>query len=350
MVSPIDIQITKPLDLRSPSQQAQIHIGTPPVCYILDIDTGSSTSWFRGNIGSYLTISSSATHSESQEERIGFCDGDTVNLDLVRDTITLDPTTSTFELELGIAPVAAVFHTRGTGADGILALGLGGEYPERSLIRRLKEAGSIDHGAFSLVGWHQHSRSANWDSGELKHEAETQKNASIALIGRLVLGTSVNAIPTNKAAWFPLIDLSRWEISLDNFAIKKKYLPFGAQLQRALFDSGTSFMVTTAVNLELLRMALCMKEAPKQRPDGSLVLIVEKSSLLGSSFFFGGFEVILTIDDLIIGNVIDGKGILSIIGLPNLKPGQWILGTQFLANITTHFDLDGKRIGIERHP
>jgi cathepsin D len=158
--------------------------------------------------------------------------------------------------------------------------------------------------------------------------------------GQLVL--SPNLQNAHDITWCPLIQPTSWTIELDTIMLNGDLILTG---QTALIDTGTSFIVTTEANMSAMQKIMpgsrLLRSGVNQK-----MLVACVTDVKGLAFVIQNKVFTISDDDLYMGNVVDGRGVLCVIAIDGLPEGHWILGCRLLSHTTVHFDMSHHRVGL----
>lgn len=239
---------------------------------------------------------------------------------------------------------------------GLMGVGLG-ERVERSLLGLLKGEGKVGWGGFWLVG--EEVRARGVGVGGLGEEekgvgegfVEPMRRRGELLVG---CGDVEMAGPDGSGMqiqWLPSVrpagvaGRGDWRVRLDAVMLDGKKI---FEHQTACFDSGASFVHTSHANLVQLCSSIGHGAKLVGKPP-KVVFPLDRVKSLG--FFIGDHKVMLDVEDLYIGKVVDGFAVMSIMqGCARAEENSedWTLGGVFLDKVITIFDVKGCRLGISR--
>lgn len=134
----------------------QIHVGTNPAPFYVDLDTGSSLIWLKANVGkadtgiddqNVYTPAKSFTAKDLQRQRqISYGDGARILCQLFNDSVSAGGLIAEQQL-LGAAPEENIRNeNRSKRANGLLGLGFAKN--TLNLVETLKVQGRVKHASF----------------------------------------------------------------------------------------------------------------------------------------------------------------------------------------------------------
>ena len=340
-----------------PHKHAQIHLGTPPVPFYVDLDTGSSLLWLQSVLSPkedppipdqsvYHPARSTTSTSLNDRTTVTYADGSNLIASLYSDTVRIGNLTATSQT-LGAAATHEIHDTfRNSKSNGIMGLG---DFGRKNIVQTLKLQGRIKHASIALVGPRNDPKLAD----RIDREKILQPR------GHLVVGSVDRTFYTGEIAWCStefLRNQERWLVKLDEVRINRKTV---VRNQLAMIDTGTAYIVVSQPNFATVKAAIPGAEDITEKKDSAMFSFPE-AELSSVEFVFGGRSMELRRQDFGLGGIRvgDNRMCSSIVGIPGQKWREvfrgmeqvWIIGGIiggiFLDNIVTVFDFEKRRIGF----
>lgn len=281
----------------------------------------------------------------NQSQEVNYGDGSSVRASIFVDNVGVGNLLAT-DQKLGAVGSSDLSKDAIKGkSNGLIGLGFVKEETV-GFIQNLQKQGAIRYASISLVGPRN-------DPGEA---AKIDKTQTMEPRGELIIGSVADKYYTGEIAWcqqirnFDQAVLDRWIVKLDAVLLNGTEI-IELQDQYALIDTGTSYIVTSPVNMTTFRHKI-----PGARPTSKQYMwAYPKSSITSVSFKLGGRTIELHPSDFSLGDLDpDSKGVVralsSICTLPDNKwpfPNNlWILGGIFIDNVVTIFDFGERKVGF----
>jgi len=304
-----------------------ISVGTPPVSFTVDFDTGSSDLFLPSpscdsscsGHKSYDPNASSTAHDLSKTFSLAFGDGSTVDGEQFTDVVSIAGLTAKSQT-LGAATKYSSGFTRDQfPADGLLGLAFQSisKYNAPPTFQTLISEGVMTSQVFGL------------------------KLASSG--SELFLGGTNNAHFTGDFTWVSLASESFWQASFDSISVN------GAPVvgsTSAIFDSGTTKIIGDTADIAKLFEAINGAQSASQFGEGAYTIPCTLNTPI--SINVGGKEISISPASFNLGPVSKDSD-LCMAGASadaTLSGGFWVLGDVFLQNVYTAWDVGGSRIGF----
>ncbi|KAI5814855.1 aspartic peptidase domain-containing protein [Pyronema omphalodes] len=332
----------------------QLSIGSPPLPFFLDLDTGSSLLWLQSHLSSSdppianqqiynPTFSSSSNPSpKNRWTQVHYGDGTSLTATMYYDTVSLGGLRAEGFL-FGAVPTSGLrSEFLGGKSNGIL--GLAPADGKGNLVGVLKRQGRIRRAWLALIGCREDPKlMMGKDMGRLLQPR-----------GRLVVGDLRRDMYRGDIAWCPVVKMGgveRWLVKMGEVRINGKTV-FRDQL--ALVDTGTAYIAVSGKVFEGVKDAI---PGARDLEDRRGMFSFPEEELEGIGFCFGGREMKMMKQDFGLGGTKEeGRMVSSIISVPpredrdDFFAGEmenvWIIGGIFLDNVVTVFDFDLKRVGF----
>ncbi|KAF5387855.1 hypothetical protein D9615_000169 [Tricholomella constricta] len=302
-----------------------VSVGTPPVSFTVDFDTGSSDFFLPGRLCQvnceghevYDTDASSTATSLDQTFRVAFADGSTVQGDQFTDTVTISNLTAEKQTVGAATRYSTGFAIDEFPPDGLLGMA----FPEISVF-----------GANPYF----HTLAAQ------NTITTTQFAFKLAECGsELFLGGVNRDLFTGSLTSAPLVQTGFWQVDVD--AVNVNGTATSTKLS-AIIDTGTTLILG-----DFNSVARLYDEIPGAK---------DASNTIGAGFFTypcdATSEVSLTFSDrsfvisqetFNLGHVAVGS-LDCVGGIAATDNDLWIIGDVFLQNVYTVFDVGNKSVGF----
>ncbi|EJD01580.1 acid protease [Fomitiporia mediterranea MF3/22] len=306
--------------------QGSVSVGTPPVEYIVDFDTGSSDFFLPGSdCGSscsghtlYDPSKSSTAQDADQQFQLGFGNGAQVVGEQFTDTVTLGSLTAT-DQRLGAATqYSAALESSEFSPDGLLGMAFESisQFNSPPVFQTLVTQGQADSGEFGFT---------------------LLNNGSEIFLG----GVDTSKF-SGDLTYTDVTQEGFWEINIDSVNVGSK--PVTSNLD-AIVDTGTSLVIGDSESVESIYEAI-PGAADASQTVGQGFFTVPCNSDPSTALSIGGGQFTISADTFNLGQV-DETGQDCVGGIiADDSQGFWILGDVFLSNVYTSFDLDNGRVGF----
>jgi len=306
-----------------------ISVGTPPVDYTVDFDTGSSDLFLPGpnctkNCDGhqvYNPSNSSTAIPLSTSFQLSYGDGSSVSGLQFSDTVSIAGLNATNQT-LGAANIYSDgFNITNFIPDGLMGMGFQSisVYNSPPVFQTLVGSGAAAQPvfAFKLAG-----------------------NGSELFIG----GTNP-AMYTGDFTYVNLTEQGYWQVDMDGVSVGST-MAMGST--SSIIDTGTTLIVGDAEGVKSIYQAIPgSKDAKSTVGDGFWTIPCDSFNNTTVSLAFGGKSFPLSADTWNLGAVSDGSsdcigGIVS----GDVDSSGWIIGDVFLQNVYAAFDFGNTRVGF----
>ncbi|KAF8247711.1 acid protease [Wilcoxina mikolae CBS 423.85] len=324
----------------------QLHLGTPPVPFLLSLDTGSTLLWLQSLLSPtdtpipsqplYTPSLSTTSKNLFSKTSVSYGDGSSLIASLFTDTFLLGGLTASAQVFGAAAEHNIRDSFRGGKSHGILGLGFGGE---RNIVQTLREQGGIGSALWALVG----------PRNDPKLAEKIDREKTMQPRGWLLVGEVGREWYTGEISWCPKVSGERWIVKLDEVRVNGGVV-FRDQL--ALVDTGTAYIVTSDVVFRRVMGVIKGAEVVKGRKG---MFSFPEESLRSVEFVFGGRSMELRKQDFGLGGLVEGEERRMVSSIVSLQDGGeafagmeqlWVIGGIFLDNVVTVFDCAEERIGF----
>ncbi|KAJ3715622.1 acid protease [Lentinula guzmanii] len=306
--------------------QGGISVGTPPVDFTVDFDTGSSDLFLPGqNCGAtceghtiFNTAASSTAVDQNQRASLAFGDGSTVNADIFEDTVTVAGLTATSQTVGAATQYSAGFEIDEFPPDGLMGMA----FPQISVFQ-------ADPVFQTLIA-----------QGVV---TAPEFGVKLATTGsELFLGGVDTALFQGDFTQSPVTQVGFWQIDLQAVNVNEKAAVTGLS---AIIDTGTTLIVGDPDNVAAFYAAI-PGSADASKTVGPGFFTVPCDAIPSVSLTFGGTAFTVSPDTFNLGLVSAGSndcvGGVTASDLGNF----WVAGDVFLQNVYTSFDVGNTRVGF----
>lgn len=289
---------------------------------------------------------SSTAKNTNKNRQVNYGDGSGVQASIFTDNVGVGALVATDQIVGAVGSSDLSKDAIKGKSNGLIGLGFAQE-ESIGFIQTLQRQGAIRYASISLVGPRN-------DPGEA---AKIDKTQTMEPRGQLIIGSVDEKYYTGEIAWCPQIPdfdqavLNRWIVKLDAVLLN------GIEIQEfhdqyALIDTGTSYIVTSPLNMTTFRHKVGAGARPTSK---RYMWAYPKSSISSISFKLGGRVIELHPSDFSLGDLEPDsnkvvRSLSSICTLPGNKwpfpDNLWILGGIFIDNIVTIFDFGEKKVGF----
>jgi len=304
--------------------QGSISVGTPPVSFTVDFDTGSSDLFLPGpncrvncqGHKVFNTAASSTARDLRKTFSLAFGDGSTVQGEQFSDTVTIGSLKATAQTVGAATQYSTGFALAEFPPDGLMGMGFeqisvfGANPVFQTLVADGQTTASVFGVKLSTSG------------------------------SELFLGGTDSKLISGAFTNVPVTTVGFWEVNLGSANVNGKAA--GSNID-AIIDTGTTLIVgdpTTVKNL----YALIPGSADASRTVGAGFFTFPCTSTATVSLTFGGKAFPISASTFNLGQVSAGStqcvgGIMSESGV-----GFWVVGDVFLQNVYTAFDVGNRRV------
>ncbi|KAF9520575.1 hypothetical protein BS47DRAFT_1311535 [Hydnum rufescens UP504] len=302
-----------------------VDIGTPPVTFKIDFDTGSSDllvpSSSCSSCGSHTRYNPSASSTSSDLGKtfsLQYGDGSTASGEQFTDTVTVAGLTATNQ-PLGSATTYSSSLGR-QPSDGLMGLAFPSlsSYPATPFFNTLIEERVVSAGQFAF------------------------KLASSG--SSLFLGGADSSLYTGSINWNPVTVQGYWQIALDAVSTGSSQPVTGVS---SIIDSGTTLIIGDSQNVAAFYAAIPGSQDASQTA-GPGFYTYPCSSNPSVSLRFGGIAYPVLLSAFNLGPVSEGSSdcIGGVVSQQSGGTGLWIVGDVFMQGVYTVFDFDNSRVGF----
>ncbi|KAN0101218.1 Merops: A01.UPA [Tylopilus felleus] len=302
-----------------------VDVGTPPVTFTVDFDTGSSDLFLPAascdNCGSHTRYNpgSSSTSSDlGKTFSSTYEDKSTVSGEQYSDTVSVSGLTAT-DQTLG----AATSYSSGLQVgipDGLMGMAFPSisSYPATPVFNSLIEQGVVSEGAFSF------------------------KLASSG--SELYLGGANSALYTGSFTYTPVTQQGFWQVNMDGVVGNGQTILSNVD---SIIDTGTSLIIGNPSQVKTLYDALGGTDASSTVGQGYYTFPCKSFPQI--SLIFGGTSFPISTATLNLGAASSGSSdcVSGIVG-QDTGSSFWLIGDVFLQNVYTTFDFDNSQVGFAK--
>jgi cathepsin D len=306
--------------------EGTISVGTPPVSFTVDFDTGSSDLFLpASNCNTncaghtlWTTSKSSTAKSLGKSYSLAFGDGSTVSGTQFSDTVTIAGLTATAQ-DVGASTVYSTgFALANFPPDGLMGMGFEqiSVFGSSGVFQTLVSEGKTTAGSFSF---------------------KLSTSGS-----ELFLGGTNPAKFTGSFTFAPVTTVGFWQVNLAAASVGGKALVSNLQ---GIIDTGTTLIVgdTATVNT-FFKSITGAKDATNTV--GAGFFTGPCNSIPTVSLTFGGKAFTIDPTILNLGQVSSTLCVPGITGGDIGFTNTWIVGDLFLRNVYTQFDVTNTRVGF----
>ncbi|KAF4604248.1 hypothetical protein EYR40_001429 [Pleurotus pulmonarius] len=314
------------VDFESSLWYGTISVGTPPVEYKIDFDTGSSdlflpSSDCKKNCDGHTLYDSSKSETSkplAKDFTLQYGDGSTVNGLQFTDTVTIAGVTAETQTLGSAKEYSEGFSSKSFPADGLMGMG----YESIS-----------SYGASPVFQSFVSQKKVSKPVFAFKLAKEGSELTLGGLNTKLYKGDFTYALVTKQGYWMVEMD----SMSAGNeTAIKRS---------AAIIDTGTTLIIGEPSKVAEFYKAI--PEAKEASTLGAGLYTVPCKSIPEISLTFAGKTFPVTKETFSLGAVEEGSED-CVAGVASAEVGSigWIVGDVFLQNVYTAFDLEGNRVGF----
>lgn len=307
-----------------------ISVGTPPVNYTVDFDTGSSDLFLPGP---------NCTKN---------CDGHTV-YDPSKSSTSTALSGATFELDYGDgSSVKGVQYTDAVTIAGLTAtnqtLGAANIYSDGFNSTNFPPDGLMGM-AFQSISVYN---SPPFFQTLVSSNVAAQPVFAFKLAGNgseLFLGGTNSAMYTGDFTYVPVTEQGYWQVNMDGVSVGGNQ---AVSTTSSIIDTGTTLIVGDKNGVAAIYNAIPgAKDASSTVGDGFWTVPCSAFDSANVSLTFGGTSFPLSTPTWNLGTVSDGStDCIGGIVAGDVDGSGWIIGDVFLQNVYTAFDLGNTRVGF----
>ncbi|KAL0947626.1 hypothetical protein HGRIS_013714 [Hohenbuehelia grisea] len=306
----------------------KVSVGTPPVEYTVDFDTGSSDFFLPGadcnlNCDSHTKYDPHSSSSASPQNRgfiVGFADGSMAAGDLFADTASIAGFSATNQTVGAASQYSKGFAVDVSPPDGLMGLAFEplATFEAPNLIQFLADNNQLPEPVFAF-----------------KLAAEGSE---------LSIGGTNPALFKGDITFTPVTQQAFWEIKMDSVAVDGNQVLGPADV---IIDTGTTLVLGGFDQVaELYKKIPGAQDASSSVGLGAFTFPCNSTSAVSLSF--GGKQFPISPDLFILGPLPDGQNCVGSIVGSSVAAGDasWIIGDRFLQNVYTIFDIGNSQVGF----
>ncbi|KAF8330388.1 Asp-domain-containing protein [Cantharellus anzutake] len=313
-------------DYRELFWYGNISVGTPPVTFTVDFDTGSSDLFIPDvscqNCGAHTRYNprlSSTSSSVGKPFNDPYFDGSFASGQLYNDTVTVAGLTAEHQTFGSATSYSPQFKVRPT--DGLLGLAwpAASAFNATPFFNTLIQQGTVSQGVFALY--------LSESGSELR------------------LGGTDESLFSGPLQWNSVTQQKFWRINLDGINVGGTKVVGGLS---SFIDSGTTLIVGDPHTVAQFYRGI---------PGSHIFDIIDETVYYSYpcspdpqvSFTFNGTSYPIASKYFNVGNVVFNESSVCIGGIVGHPGGDvWILGDVFMRNVYTAFDFDHSRVGFAK--
>lgn len=303
-----------------------ISVGTPPVTYTVDFDTGSSDLFLPGaNCDStcaghtlYNTASSSTAVDQGQTFSLAFGDGSSVTGEVFVDTVTISGLTATGQAVGAANQYSSSFEVSQFPADGLMGMAFQSisAFDQSPVFQTLINQGQTTSPVFGF--------SLTSTGGEL----------TIGGVDGTQFAGTLTQVPVTQQGY--------WQVDLAAVNVNGQATVTGVS---AIIDTGTSLVLGNTANVAQFYAAI-PGSADATSTVGAGFFTVPCASIPSVSLTFGSTAFPISADTFNLGQVSAGSAD-CVGGMVASDLGSfWVAGDVFLQNVYTSFDMGNNQVGF----
>ncbi|KAL5487632.1 hypothetical protein ACEPAI_5740 [Sanghuangporus weigelae] len=304
--------------------QGNIQVGTPPVQFAVDFDSGSSDLFLPGpDCGQtceghtiYDPSQSSTSQDAGQDFQLAFGDGSTVEGEQFTDTITIGGLTATNQAVGAATQYSDGFEAANFPPDGLMGMAFQSisEFNKVPVFQSLSEQQQTTQGAFGFT------------------LLETSGS-------ELFLGGVDTSKISGDLTFTPVTQEGFWQISVDGADVGGQSV---SDTQDAIVDTGTTLLIADTQTVDNIIQAV-----PGAQDAGQGFFTFPCDSAPDNiALTLGGKQFTLSGDSINLGQAEEGSSDCLSGIIADDSQGFWILGDVFLRNVYTSFDVDNSQVGF----
>ncbi|KAJ7592923.1 acid protease [Mycena floridula] len=307
--------------------QGTISVGTPPVEYTVDFDTGSSdlflpsvncTKHCKGHTR-YDATASSTSAPKDKTFKLAYGDGSSVSGNQFTDTVSIAGLTVENQTLGAATEYSKGFSHHNFSPDGLMGMAFQSisEYDAPPVFQSLVESDTTTASVFGF---------------------KLAQNGSELYIG----GTNVD-LHNGDFSYAPVTKEGYWQVSMDAVSINGKgVLP----KTESIIDTGTTLIIGDTKAVKDMYAAIPgSKDASSSVGDGFYTVPCDSIPTISLTFGGKAFDVLASSFNL--GLVQEGsKDCVGAITGSDVGDSGWVIGDVFLQGVYTAFDYGQKRVGF----
>ncbi|KAH9968219.1 acid protease [Russula dissimulans] len=304
-----------------------ITVGTPPVTFTVDFDTGSSDLFLPStSCGStcsghtaYNPNASRTANDLRKTFSLAYGDGSTVNGEQYTDAISIAGLSAKSQTLGAATEYSSGFSSSQFPADGLMGMAFQSisNYNASPLFQTLISEGAVTAPVFGF---------------------------KLATSGsELFLGGTNSALYTGDFTWVPLTHNSYWQASFNGISVNGKTVVGNTA---AIYDTGTTQIVGDSAGIANLFNSISGAQSASQYGPGVYTIPCNFNTPI--SIDVGGKNVSISPASFNLGPVAEGSDtcMAGAAADQSMTGGFWILGDVFLQNVYTAWDVGNRRIGF----
>ncbi|KAF8076138.1 acid protease [Lyophyllum atratum] len=305
--------------------QGTISVGTPPVSFTVDFDTGSSDLFLPAKTcqvnceghTAYDTDASSTARNLGKTFSLAYGDGSTVQGDQFTDTATIAGLTAAGQTVGAATRYSTGFSISQFPPDGLMGMAFPeiSEYNANPLFQSLVTQGKTTAAQFAF---------------------KLSKSGS-----ELFLGGVNNDLFTGALSQSPVVQKGYWQVDLEAVNVDGKATASGLS---AIVDTGTTLILGDSDSVNRFYAAIPGAQDASDTI-GAGFFTFPCDAALDISLTFSGRAFAISADTFNLGQA--SKGSADCVGgIATVDAGFWIVGDVFLQNVYTVFDVGKNSVGF----
>ncbi|KAL5527800.1 hypothetical protein ACEPAG_6601 [Sanghuangporus baumii] len=308
--------------------QGNIQVGTPPVQFAVDFDSGSSDLFLPGpDCGQtcqghtiYDPSKSSTSQDAGQNFQLAFGDGSTVQGEQFTDTVAIGGLTATNQAVGASTQYSDGFEAANFPPDGLMGMAFQSisEFNKAPVFQSLLAQQQTTQGAFGFT---------------LLETSDSE----------LFIGGVDTSKISGDLTFTPVTQEGFWQISVDGADVGGQSVS-GAQ--DAIVDTGTSLLIADTQTVSNIIQAVPGAQDAAQTVGQGFFTFPCDSAPDNIALTLGGKQFTLSGDSINLGQAAEGSSDCVSGIIADDSQGFWILGDVFLRNVYTSFDVDNSQVGF----
>ncbi|THH26750.1 hypothetical protein EUX98_g7437 [Antrodiella citrinella] len=303
--------------------QGQISVGTPPVTYIVDFDTGSSDLFLPGSSCTsncaghklYDPTLSTASADRHKKFSLAYGDGSSVSGEQYTDTVTVAGLPATKQALGAANTYSDGFAKSNFPPDGLLGMGF-------QTISQFNAPPFMQ----TLIAQKQTTKPV--------FAFQLTPNAPELFLG----GTNTN-LYTGPITYVSVTTQGYWQVTMDSVLIGKTT---AVTSTKAIIDTGTTLIIGDASKVQRFYSRI-----PKYQYIGNGFYSIPCNAIPTVSLTFGGKSFAIPPSVFNLGQVSAGSpNCVGAIVSSGTTSDFWIIGDSFLTTVYSIFDIGGSRVGF----
>ncbi|KAI0064447.1 acid protease [Artomyces pyxidatus] len=304
-----------------------IEVGTPPVQFTVDFDTGSSDLFLPSSTcdstcqghTAYSSSDSSTSSDVGKTFQLQYGDGSTVSGEQYTDTVSIAGLTATSQTLGAASTYSTGFQSSQFPADGLMGMAFQSisDYNASPLFQSLISQNQVDDASFGF------------------YFAESG--------AELYLGGTDSSLYSGDFTYVPVTQQGYWQTTFDGFSVNGNSV---VSSTAAIIDTGTTQIVGDTTGIAAIYAAIPGAVSAPQYGQGIYTVPCDVST--PTSITFGGQSFDINPSTIAIGTVSDGSStcIGGFAADDSLSGQFWIVGDVFLQNVYTQFDVGNNQVGF----